>query len=120
MADDLTLGELGRRLEAGLSDLKDDLHQLGARLDGKVDAQVLSLQQAAQDERHQALVVKVQQAHQETVALRQELAQQGKEAMKREDAAVKQLRDYRRWLVGAIVVPVLAVLLPLLLTRGKL
>lgn len=120
MADELTLGELGRRLDAGLADIKEDFRSFGARLDSKVDAPVLALQQAAQDERHQALVVKVQQANQEIVTLRQEITQQGKDAVKREEAAAKQLRDYRRWLIGAIVVPILAVLLPLLLTRGKL
>ena len=102
MADDLTLGELGRRLEAGLSDIKDDVHQLGSRLDGKVSADVLRLEQAAQDERHKVLAEAVARMRAES------------------EAAAKRLQETRRWLVGALVVPVLAVLLPLLLTRGKL
>lgn len=102
MADDLTLGELGRRLEAALSDIKDDVHQLGARLDGKVSADVLRLEQAAQDERHNALLEQVK-------GLRAQL-----------DSDAKRLLETRRWLVGVVVVPVLAVLLPLLLTRGRL
>lgn len=102
MADDLTLGELGRRLEAGLSDIKDDVHQLGARLDGKVSADVLRLEQAAQDERHKVLAESVARMRAES------------------ESAAKRLQETRRWLVGALVVPVLAVLLPLLLTRGKL
>lgn len=102
MADDLTLGELGRRLEAGLSDIKDDVHQLGLRLDGKVSADVLRLEQLAQDERHKVLAEQVARIRTES------------------DAAAKRLQETRRWLVGAIVVPLLAVLLPLLLTRGKI
>lgn len=120
MADDLTLGELGRRLEAVMADIKDDVHQLGLRLDGKVSADVLRLEQAAQDERHQALVAKVQQAQQEIVTMRLEIAQQALDDKKRQEAAAKALRDQRRWLVGAIIVPIVAVLLPLLLLRGKL
>lgn len=102
MADDLTLGELGRQLERSLSDIKDDLHQLASRLDGKVSADVLRLEQAAQDERHNALLEQVKTMRAER------------------DADAKRLQDTRRWLVGVVVVPVLAVLLPLLLTRGKL
>lgn len=102
MADDLTLGELGRRLEAGLSDIKDDVHQLGLRLDGKVSADVLRLEQAAQDERHKVLS--------------EQVAQMRRDA----EAAAKRLLEMRRWLIGAVAVPIVAVLLPLLLTRGKL
>lgn len=120
MPDDLTLGEIARRLEHGLADLKDDIRLLATRVDSKVEAQVLALQQAAQDERHQTLVVRVQQAFQELEALRQEIARQAEETKKREDAEEKRLRDHRRWLIGAIVVPVIAVLLPLLWTRGRL
>jgi hypothetical protein len=102
MADDLTLGELGRRLEAALGDIKEDLHQLALRLDGKVSADVLRLEQAAQDERHNAL------------------AEQVKTMRAERDADARRLVEMRRWLLGAVIVPVLAVLLPLLLTRGRL
>lgn len=102
MADELTLGELGRRLDDRLTDIKDDIRGIGARLDSKVDAPVLALQQAAQDERHQALAALVA------------------DLRKAREADARSLRDTRRWLVGAVVVPILAVILPLLLTRGKL
>lgn len=120
MPHDLTLGEIERRLDHVAADLKDDLRSLGIRVDGKVDSQVLLLQQQAQDERHQALVTRVQAAFQELAALRQEISAKAEKDREREAAAAKQLRDYKRWLVGAIVVPVVAVLLPLLITRGKL
>jgi hypothetical protein len=104
--DPVTLGELGRRIDAGFA-------SVNARLDTKVSAEVLALQQAAQDERHKALA--------EQVAMLRKDIEKHDEAMEaREEADEKRIRDYRRWLVGAIVIPVMVVLLPLLLTRGKL
>jgi hypothetical protein len=100
--EDLTIGELGRRLDAAFADLKDDLRALTTRLDGKVDVQLLRLEQQAQDERHKALAEQV-------AAMRQD-----------READAKRLQDTRRWLLGVVVVPLLAVILPLLLTRGKL
>lgn len=102
MADDLTLGELGRRIDTGIGEIKEDIRALAARVDGKVDAQVLALQQQAQDERHNAL------------------AEQLKTMRKERDEDFKRLQDTRRWLFGVVIVPLLAVILPLLLTRGKL
>lgn len=102
MPEDLTIGELGRRLDAAFADLKDDLRALTTRLDGKVDVQLLRLEQQAQDERHKALAEQV-------AAMRQD-----------READAKRLQDTRRWLLGVVVVPLLAVILPLLLTRGKL
>jgi hypothetical protein len=101
VADELTLGELGRRIDAGLLGIKDDIRAVAARVDGKVDAQVLALQQQAQDERHNAL------------------AEQVKWMRERRDEDARRLQETRRWLLGVIIVPLLAVLLPLLLTRGK-
>lgn len=102
MADELTIGELGRRLDSWFAEVKEDFRTLNSRLDGKVDAQVLTLQQQAQDERHKAL------------------AEQVATLRKARDDDAKRLQDTRRWLVGVIVVPLLAVILPLLLTRGRL
>jgi hypothetical protein len=111
--DELTLGELGRRLDAGFAEVKEDFRTINSRLDGKVDVQLLALQQQAQDERHKTLVEQV-------AALRKDLDQRDREQRAREVTEEKRNRDYRRWLIGAIVIPVLVVLLPLLATRGKL
>lgn len=43
MPDEPTLGEVVRRLEAVHADLKDDIHRLGRRLDGKVSVDVFEL-----------------------------------------------------------------------------
>lgn len=101
-SDEPTLGELGRRIDAGFAEVKEDFRVINTRLDGKVDAQVLALQQQAQDERHKALAEQVA-----TIS------------KAREDDA-KRLQDTRRWLLGVVIVPLLAVILPLLITRGRL
>ncbi|MGE7439607.1 hypothetical protein [Kitasatospora sp. NPDC001175] len=98
----LTLGELGRRIDAGLADIKEDIRALAQRVEGKVDSEVLALQQAAQDERHRVLADQV-------AALK---------AARVDD--VRRLQETRRWMVGAVIVPLLAILVPLLITSGKL
>ncbi|MDT0270246.1 hypothetical protein RM844_28645 [Streptomyces sp. DSM 44915] len=43
MADEPTLGEVARRLADVHADLKEDLHQLAGRLDGKVSLDIFEL-----------------------------------------------------------------------------
>lgn len=59
MADDPTLGEVVRRMEAGFSDLKDDLRESGKRLDSKVSLERYDLEQRARDEAFKVLVERV-------------------------------------------------------------
>ena len=59
MPDDLSLGEIGRRLEAMRLDIKDDIRDLAARLDGKVSTDVFKLEQAAQDAAQTAVAKRV-------------------------------------------------------------
>lgn len=96
MADEPTLGELARRFEDRMADVRDDIQQLGRRLDEKVDQRLYEL-------RHDALHAKV-------TAL---------EALREKDA--ERIVATRRWLVGAVVVPLVGILLPvlLLLMRGS-
>lgn len=101
MADEPTTSELMRRLEDVRRDLKEDLQTLAKRLDGKVDTQMLTLQQQAQDERAAGLADRIK-AMEET-AVRQ---------------ATQRAAD-RRLILTALVVPVLLVLLTAYLgTRG--
>ncbi|MEU9792870.1 hypothetical protein AB0E27_19970 [Streptomyces sparsogenes] len=95
MADEPTLGEVQRRVEQGFIDLKDDMRELGARLDSKVDAQVYDL-------RHETLTQRVTTL----------------ETLREKDA--EKIVATRRWLIGAVVVPLIGVLLPIviMLTRG--
>jgi hypothetical protein len=91
--DEPTLGEIGRRLDERFTDVRGDLADLGRRIDGKVDQRVYQIQ-------YDALVARVRAI----------------EELRVQDA--NRIAATRRWLIGAVVVPIVAVLLPLLLTVG--
>lgn len=101
MADEPTTSELMRRLEDVRTDLKEDLQQLAARLDGKVSADMLALQQQAQDDRAAALATRIaaiEDGHRK---------------------AAEQRASDRRLILTALVVPVLIALLTVWLqTKG--
>jgi hypothetical protein len=84
-----------RRLEDIRQDLKDDVHDLGKRLDSKVSAEVYAL-------RHEALMARVKTL----------------EDLREKDA--DRIVATRRWLIGAVIVPLIGVMVPLvvLLARG--
>lgn len=96
MPDEPTLGELARRFEDRLTDVRDDIQQLGRRMDDKVDQKVYDL-------RHEALASRVTTL----------------ETLREKDA--ERIVATRRWLIGAVIVPLVGILLPviLLLTRGS-
>lgn len=96
MADEPTLGEVQRRMEQGFIDLKDDMRELGVRLDSKVDQKVYDL-------RHEALASRVTTL----------------ETLREKDA--EKIVATRRWLVGAVIVPLIGILLPviILLVQGS-
>ena len=96
MPDEPTLGEIARRFEDRLADVRDDIAQLGRRIDEKVDQRVYDL-------RHEALTQRV-------TAL---------ETLREKD--VEKIVMTRRWLFGAVVMPLISVLLPVLimLLRGS-
>jgi hypothetical protein len=95
MSDEPTPGEMVRRLEDRLADVRDDIQQLGRRMDDKVDQRIYDL-------RHEALTGRVSTL----------------ETLREKDA--EKLVATRRWLIGAVVVPLVGILLPviILLARG--
>lgn len=95
MSDEPTPGEMVRRLEDRLADVREDIQQLGRRMDEKVDSRIYDL-------RHEALTGRVSTL----------------ETLREKDA--EKLVATRRWLIGAVVVPLIGILLPviILLTRG--
>ena len=95
MPDEPTLGEVVRRFEDRLADVRDDIQQLGRRLDDKVDQKLYDL-------RHEALAARVATL----------------ETLREKDT--EKLVATRRWLIGAVIVPLVGILLPviLLLTQG--
>ncbi len=96
MPEDPTLGEVVRRFEDRFTDVRDDIHQLGLTLEKKVDERLYNL-------RHDALTARV-------IAL---------EALREKDT--EKLVATRRWLIGAVIVPLIGILLPviILLVRGS-
>ncbi|MGW2010834.1 hypothetical protein [Streptomyces nigrescens] len=95
MSDEPTLGEVVRRFEDRLADVRDDIQQLGRRLDTKVSQDVYDL-------RHEALAARVSTL----------------ETLREKDA--ERIVATRRWLIGAVIVPLVGILLPvvILLLRG--
>jgi len=91
--DEPTLGELGRRLDDRIRDVRDDITQLGKRIDDKVDARIYQIQYDALAARLAAL-----------------------ETLRTQDAA--RVAATRRWLIGAVIMPLAAVLLAFLLSKG--
>ncbi len=95
MPDEPTLGELQRRMEQRFTDLKEDIGEFNVRLDRKVDMEIYNL-------RHEALMARVTTL----------------ETLREKDT--EKLVATRRWLVGAVIVPLIGVLLPviILLVQG--
>lgn len=96
MPDEPTLGEVVRRFDERFADVREDIQQLGRRMDDKVDQRIYDL-------RHEALTARVGTL----------------ETLREKDA--EKLVATRRWLIGAVIVPLVGILLPviLLLTQGS-
>lgn len=88
MPDELTLGELARRLDDRTGDIRDDIRGLSEEMAKKVD-------QKLYDIRHDALAARVATL----------------ETLREKDA--EKLVATRRWLIGAVIVPLVAILLPM-------
>ncbi|CAL9666489.1 hypothetical protein SUDANB145_07330 (plasmid) [Streptomyces sp. enrichment culture] len=94
--DEPTLGEVVRRFEDRFVDLREDIQEIGRRLDEKVDQRIYDL-------RHESLGARVTTL----------------EALREKDA--EKLVGTRRWLIGAVIVPLIGILLPviILIVRGS-
>ncbi|MFE5591434.1 hypothetical protein [Streptomyces sp. NPDC056549] len=112
MPNDPTLGEVMRRLDDVRQDLKEDLRELGTRLDGKVSMERYELEKLARDDAQRLLADRVAaiEAARET-----EQEQKRAEAQKLTD---RRAAD-RRLVLTALVAPVLLLLLTVYIqTRG--
>lgn len=90
MPDEPTLGEVVRRFEDRFTDVRDDIKQLGDRIDTKVSQEVYDL-------RHEALASRVTTL----------------ETLREKDA--ERIVATRRWLIGAVIVPLVGILLPVII-----
>ncbi|MGW4603744.1 hypothetical protein ACWENS_10785 [Streptomyces sp. NPDC004532] len=104
MADDPTLGEVVRRLEAIHLDLKEDLREYGARLDKKVSVERYELERRAADDVHRQVIERV--ASIETARDREK--QEAEAARRKLD---DQRRSDRRLVFSCLVAPFLLLLL---------
>jgi len=104
VSDEPTNGELARRIDSGFDDLKEDMRTLAARLDTKVDASLLNLQQQAQDERTANIALRVASIEE----ARDREAQQRQTEQR--EAELRRAAD-RRLILTSLVVPLLLLLL---------
>lgn len=101
MPDEPTLGELARRLEDRLGDVRDDIRELGARIDSRVSMERYQIEQAQRDEAYRLLLERVK----------------GIEDARKEQEKTRAAD--RRLILSGLVVPVLVILLQVYLsTRG--
>ncbi|MEU9849273.1 hypothetical protein [Streptomyces sp. NPDC047985] len=103
MADEPSLGELGRLIQLMRGDIRDDMAQINARLDRMVSTDVYGVEKAA---------------------LERDIAdlKKGVEGMQAQRAAdADRVTQTRRWLFASVVIPVLGLMLPIFffLADGK-
>lgn len=112
MPEEPTLGEVARRLEAVHQDLKEDLRDVAARLDGKVSMEVYRLEQRSQERVNAQLAERI-------AALEEQRRQEAEQIEARHRATEAQRASDRRLVFTALVAPVLLILLQVYLTaRG--
>ena len=104
MADEPTLGEVVRRLEAIHADLKEDLREYGTRLDQKVSVERYEIERRTADEVHRTVIERIAQIES---ARAQEKQDAEAERRKRED----ERRSDRRLVFSCLIAPVLLLLL---------
>ena len=104
MADEPTLGEVVRRLEAVHLDLKEDFRELGSRLDQKVSVERYELERRAADVVHRQVIERIAAIEVERL---QEKRDADAERRKRED----ERRADRRLVFSCLAAPILLLLL---------
>ncbi|MFG3244192.1 hypothetical protein [Streptomyces sp. NPDC048157] len=103
MADEPSLGELGRLIQLMRGDIRDDMAQINSRLDRMVSTDVYGVEKAA---------------------LEREIADVKKdvESVKAQRTAdAERVTQTRRWMFASVVVPVLGLIIPIVffLAGGK-
>lgn len=97
MADEPSLGELGRLIQALRGDVRDDMAQINSRLDRLVSADVYAVEKAA------------------IIKAIEDLAKGVQEVQRQRQADADRVTQTRRWLVASVVVPLLGLILPVVL-----
>lgn len=97
-------GELAHRLEDAKLDLKEDVRDLGKRLDTKVSLERYELERRNRDEVHAQILQRI-------AAIETAREQEKRDAQQARQKAEDQRRADRRLIFSALVVPVLIILL---------
>ncbi|MER7068928.1 hypothetical protein ABT357_25185 [Streptomyces albidoflavus] len=97
MADEPSLGELGRLIQALRGDVRDDLAQVNARLDRLVSADVYAVERSAMEKQISDLGKAVEAIQQQ----------------RQQDA--DRVTQTRRYLLASVVMPLLGLVLPVVL-----
>ncbi|GHJ34232.1 hypothetical protein ACFV4E_22480 [Streptomyces hygroscopicus] len=101
MADEPSLGELGRLIELMRGDIRDDIAGLNARLDRVVSLDVYTVEKASVAKDIAELTKAVE----------------GLQAQRERDT--DRVTQTRRWLVASVIIPLLGIVLPLVMVmRG--
>jgi hypothetical protein len=103
MADEPSLGELGRLIQLMRGDIRDDMAQINSRLDRMVSTDVYTVERAALER--------------EIADLKKDV--EGMQAQRLTDG--ERVTQTRRWLFASVIVPVIGLILPVVffLTGGK-
>ena len=103
MADEPSLGELGRLIQLMRGDIRDDMAQINSRLDRMVSTDVYGVEKAALEREIADLKKDVESVQAQRVADGDRVTQT------------------RRWLFASVIVPVLGLILPVVffLAGGK-
>ncbi|WP_093803905.1 hypothetical protein [Streptomyces sp. Wb2n-11] len=94
MADEPSLGELGRLIQLMRGDIRDDMAQINSRLDRMVSTDVYGVEKAALEREIADLKKDVESVQTERNTDRERVTQT------------------RRWLFASVIVPVLGLILP--------
>ncbi|MEW9521811.1 hypothetical protein [Streptomyces tubercidicus] len=97
MADEPSLGELGRLIQALRGDIRDDMAQINARLDRMVSTDVYTVEKAG-------LVKEISDLAKDVENLA---------AQRTQDA--ERVTQTRRWMVASVIVPLVGIVLPLIM-----
>ncbi|MGV9278040.1 hypothetical protein [Streptomyces griseosporeus] len=122
MSDEpVTLGELGRLIQALRGDFRDDMAQINTRLDRLVSIDVYTVEKAAMFKDIADLTKAVEQLaakHQQDVNAIREQREKDQEQRQKDADRVTQTR---RYLVASVLIPLLGLILPvvLFLAGGK-
>lgn len=101
MADEPSLGELGRLIQALRGDIRDDMAQIQARLDRMVSTDVYTVEKAG-------LVKEIADVAKVVEAL---------QTQRERDA--ERVTQTRRWMVASVIIPLVGIVLPLIvMLRG--